>query len=86
MSNKYLAKAAGASPPSSLTAKIGLGVSTVGLGIGVANYHNNKQSRVLENQRIRLERERVKLQEEQHKLDQKSLSALRSINNKLAAK
>lgn len=86
MSNKYLEKAASKAPPASLTAKIGLGVSSAGLGIGVANYANNRQGHVLENQRIRLEKERVRLQEEQKALDMKSLSALRSINNKLAAK
>jgi hypothetical protein len=89
MSNRFLRKVAGMAeakvpaPRASLVAKVGLGASLAGLGIGAANYVNNQQSRVLEQQRLRLERERVRLQEEQRRLDEKSLRALGSINKAL---
>ena len=90
MSNRFLGKLSDLSrsgepaPKASLVAKVGLGASLTGLGIGAANYHNNQQSRVLEQQRLRLEKERVRLQEEQRKLDEKSLRALGSINKALS--
>ena len=91
MSNRFLgklsdlARSGEPAPKASLVAKVGLGASLTGLGIGAANYHNNQQSRVLEQQRLRLEKERVRLQEEQRKLDEKSLRALSNISKTLKA-
>ena len=82
MRNRYLS-AIGNAPKASLTAKVGLAVSAASLGTGVANFHNSREAHVIENQRVRMEKERLRLQDEQRKLDEKSLSALRAINNKL---
>lgn len=84
--NRYLSKLAGVSPQASLTSKIGLGVSSIGLAMAGANYANNRQSNNLEHQRIRLEKERNRLQEEQRKLDERSLRALNSIHKSLSIK
>ena len=87
--NRYLSKLASNGAPSvpkaSLTAKLGLGASLAGLGIGAANYANARNFQNLESQRVKLEHERVKLQEQQKKLDEKSLSALRSISKSLGS-
>ena len=90
MSNKYLTKLAQpipeVPPRASTTAKIGLAASLTGLGIGVANYYANLQTRKMEQQRLDLEKERANITEEQKALDQKSLNALRSIHKTLTAK
>lgn len=89
MSNRYLSKAAGLAsekppaPRASLTSKMGLGLSALGLGTSVANYYNNQEFHRMENDRLKLERDRVKIQEEQKKLDERSLRALGSINKAL---
>lgn len=83
MSNRFLNKIASTTPQSSHVAKAGFVASLAGLGIGAANYVNNKESSVLEHQRIRLEKERNKLQEEQRRLDERSLRALNSIHKVL---
>lgn len=85
MSNKYLSKVASNPVKASLTSKIGLGVSIAGLGMAGANFANNHQAKLMENQRIHLERERVKLEEEQRKLDERSLRALGNIHKALTA-
>ena len=83
MSNKYLAKLAGVSPPASLTSKLALGTGIIGLGMSAGNLANNHQAKLLERERVRLEKKRSDLEQRQFEMDQKSLRALGSIHKAL---
>jgi hypothetical protein len=83
LDNKYLIKVA-VSPPASLTSKLALGVSSLGLVTAGANYSNGREARILDKQKLALEQEKQRVEAARLAIDKRSLTALNSIHKSLS--